>query len=71
MSDKQVEHGIRELLKARHINGLRWFEVESRHGIATIRAQVNSEFSHRTCYECARRVPGVRYVVDHIEVLHA
>ncbi len=71
MSDYQVEHGIRELLRARRISGLRWFEVESRQGIATIRAQVNSEFSHRTCYECCRHVPGVRYVVDHIEVTYA
>ncbi|MGE3315716.1 MAG: BON domain-containing protein [Planctomycetaceae bacterium] len=71
MSDSQVEHGIRELLKARRISGLQWFEVESRHGVATIRACVNSEFSHRTCYECCRHMPGVRYVVDRIEVMHA
>jgi hypothetical protein len=71
MSDSQVEHGIRELLKARCISGLRWFEVEARQGIATIRAQVNSEYSHRACYECCRRMPGVRYVIDYIEVTPA
>lgn len=68
MSDNQMERGICELIKARHISGLRWFHVEAWQGIATIRAQVASAFDRRVCYECVRRVPGVRYVVDQIEV---
>lgn len=71
MSDHQMERGISELLKARHILGLRWFHVEARQGIATIRAQVTSAFAHVACYECCRRVAGVRRVVDQIEITPA
>ena len=68
MSDHQLEHGISELLKARYIGGLRWFHVEARLGIATIRAQVTSAFARVACYECCRHMPGVRRVIDQIEI---
>ena len=67
MSDSQLTHGIHELLKARRIAGVHAFYVELHNGVAVIRGRVASPFAKWACYECCRRVPGVRRVVDELQ----
>lgn len=71
MSDQNIERGILEYLKARHIGGLTVWGVHSEHGIATVRGRADSGFAKRVCRECCRRVTGVRAVVDLVELAAA
>lgn len=71
MTDTQIERGIWEFLKARHISGIHCFQVAVRHGVANIRGHAGSAFAKWACYECCRRVTGVVRVIDEIEVAHA
>jgi osmotically-inducible protein OsmY len=68
MSDRNLERGIRELLKARNIGGLTIWEVHAHDGIATVRGRAQSAFAKRACTECCRRVTGVRAVIDLVEL---
>jgi osmotically-inducible protein OsmY len=68
MSDRVLERGIVELLKARHIGGLTIWEVHAQDGIATVRGRAESPFAKRVCRECCRHVTGVRGVIDLIEL---
>jgi hypothetical protein len=68
MSDRIIERGILEFLKTRRIGGLTIAEVRAEHGIATIRGWAESPFVKRICWECCRRVSGVRAVVDLVEL---
>jgi len=68
MCDRNLERGIVELLKARHIGGLTIWDVHAQDGIATIRGRAESPFAKRVCRECCRHVTGVRSVVDLIEL---
>jgi len=71
MSDQNIERGILEFLKARHISGLTVAEVHADHGIATVRGSAETIFAKRVCWECCRRVTGVRAVVDLVELTAA
>jgi osmotically-inducible protein OsmY len=71
MSDQNIERGILEFLKARHISGLTVSEVHAAHGIATVRGTAATTFAKRVCRECCRRVTGVRAVVDLVELTAA
>jgi osmotically-inducible protein OsmY len=64
MSDEHIEHGIREILKARHVIGLHRLSVHARNGIAELRGFVESAHMRSLCIECSRRVTGVRQVID-------
>jgi hypothetical protein len=68
MSDERIEHGILEFVRARQIAGLTLTEVRADHGIATVRGSASTAFAKRVCWECVRRVTGVRYVVDLVEL---
>jgi osmotically-inducible protein OsmY len=68
VSDRSLERGILELLKARHIGGLTIWEVHAHEGIATVRGRAESPFAKRACRECCRHVTGVRGVIDQIEL---
>ncbi|HEV8070360.1 MAG TPA: hypothetical protein VGP76_21780 [Planctomycetaceae bacterium] len=68
MSDERIEHGILEFVKARQIAGLTLTEVRADHGIATVRGNAATAFAKRVCWECVRRVTGVRSVVDLVEL---
>ena len=68
MSDERIEQGIIEFVKARHIAGLTLSEVHADHGIATVRGKATTSFAKQVCWECVRRVTGVRCVVDLVEV---
>ena len=59
---------ILEFVKARQIAGLTLTEVRADHGIATVRGSAATAFAKRVCWECVRRVTGVRYVVDLVEL---
>ncbi len=71
MSDERIARGILEFVKARHIAGLTLVEVHADHGIATIHGQAATPFAKRICWECCRRVTGVRAVVDLVELAAA
>ncbi len=68
MSDERIEQGILEFVKARHIAGLTLTEVHADHGVATVRGRAATTLAKRVCWECCRRVTGVRYVVDLVEL---
>ncbi|MEX0700756.1 MAG: BON domain-containing protein [Planctomycetales bacterium] len=69
MSDEHLTHGIRELLKARHIPGLDIDEVRAERGVIHVRGEARSPFAKQTCYECCRHVTGVRGVVDEVRLV--
>ncbi len=71
MSDERIEHGILEFVKARQIAGLTLTEVHADHGIATIRGRAATILAKHICWECCRRVTGVRFVVDLVELTAA
>jgi osmotically-inducible protein OsmY len=68
MSDQNIERGIVEFLKRRHIAGLTLANVHVDRGTATVCGSAESIFAKRACWECCRRVTGVRAVVDLVEV---
>jgi hypothetical protein len=68
MSDERIAQGILELVKARQIAGLTLTEVRADHGVATVRGRAATTFAKRICWECCRRVTGVRFVVDLVEL---
>ena len=68
MSDQNIQRGIVEFLKQRQIAGLTVGNVHVDHGTATICGCAESIFAKRACWECCRRVAGVRWVVDLVEV---
>ncbi len=68
MSDERIERGILEFVKARHIPGLALSEVHAEHGIATIRGWAATALAKHLCWECCRRVTGVRAVVDLVQL---
>ena len=68
MSDERIEQGIREFVKARQIAGLTLTEVHADHGVATVRGRATTTLAKRVCWECCRRVTGVRFVVDLVEL---
>jgi hypothetical protein len=39
--------------------------------VATVRGRAESSFAKRVCWECCRRVTGVRAVVDLVELAGA
>jgi osmotically-inducible protein OsmY len=68
VSDRGLERGILEFLKARHIGGLTIWEVHAENGIATVRGRAESAYAKRVCRECCRHITGVRGVVDLVEL---
>ncbi len=68
MSDERIERGILEFIKARHIPGLTLSEVHAEQGVATIRGWAATELAKHICWECCRRVTGVRAVVDLVQL---
>jgi osmotically-inducible protein OsmY len=68
MSDRKIERGIQEYLKARRIGGLIVWDVRAENGIATVRGRAESGFAKRACWECCRHVTGVRAVIDLVEL---
>lgn len=71
MSDQNIERGIVEVLKRRHIAGLTVRDVHVDRGTATVSGRADSAFAKRACWECCRRVTGVRTVVDLVELAAA
>ncbi|MEX0716386.1 MAG: BON domain-containing protein [Planctomycetaceae bacterium] len=69
MSDEHLTHGVRELLKLRHIPGLDVADVWAEEGVVHVRGAAHSDFAKRTCYECCRHVTGVRGVVDEVHLM--
>ena len=68
MPDHNIERGIVEFLKKQHIAGLTVANVYVERGTATVSGCAETVFAKRACWECCRRVTGVRAVVDRIEV---
>ena len=68
MSDQNIERGIVEFLKQRQIAGLCVGNVHVDRGTATVCGRAETVFAKRACWECCRRVTGVRAVVDLVEV---
>jgi osmotically-inducible protein OsmY len=68
MSDRKIERGIQEYLKARQIGGLIVWDIHAENGIATVRGRAESVFAKRVCWECCRHVTGVRAVIDLVEL---
>jgi hypothetical protein len=68
MSDQNIERGIVEFLKQRQIAGLIVGNVRVDRGTATVCGCAATVFAKRACWECCRRVTGVRSVVDLVEV---
>jgi osmotically-inducible protein OsmY len=71
MSDQNIERGIVEILKRRHIAGLTVRDVRVDRGTATVCGLADTVYAKRTCWECCRRVTGVRTVVDLVELAAA
>jgi len=68
MSDRKIERGIQEYLKARQIGGLTVWDIQAENGIATVRGRAESVYAKRACWECCRHVTGVRAVIDLVEL---
>jgi len=68
MSDRQIERGIREYLKARNIGGLTVWDIRAENGVASVRGRAESIFAKRACWECCRHVTGVRAVIDLVDL---
>jgi osmotically-inducible protein OsmY len=68
MSDQNIERGIVEFLKQRQIAGLTVGNVHVDRGTATVCGRAETLFAKRACWECCRRVTGVRAVVDLVEI---
>ncbi|HUE15347.1 MAG TPA: BON domain-containing protein [Planctomycetaceae bacterium] len=71
MSDQNIERGILEFLKARHIDGLAIDNVHVERGVAIVHGSAQTVFAKHVCWECCRRVTGVRSVVDLVELAAA
>jgi osmotically-inducible protein OsmY len=71
MSDQNIERGIVEFLKVRHIDGLAIQNVHVERGVAVVRGSAATPFAKRVCHECCRRVTGVRAVVDLVDLAAA
>jgi osmotically-inducible protein OsmY len=71
MSDQNIERGIVELLKRRPIAGLTVRDVHVASGTATVCGRAETAYAKRACWECCRRVTGVRMVVDLVELAAA
>lgn len=71
MSDQNIERGILEFVKSRRIPGLTLREVHVERGIAVVRGNADTTFAKRACWECCRRVTGVRAVVDLVDLAAA
>jgi osmotically-inducible protein OsmY len=68
MADQNIQRGILEYLKARRIQGLAIVHVQVERGVAIVRGTAATPFAKRVCWECCRRVTGVRWVVDQVEL---
>lgn len=71
MSDQNIERGIVELFKRRPIIGLTVRDVHVAGGTATVCGRAETAYAKRACWECCRRVTGVRWVVDLVELAAA
>jgi osmotically-inducible protein OsmY len=71
MSDQNIERGIVEFLKRRQIAGLTVRGVHVDRGTATVSGHAESVYAKWACWECCRRVTGVRTVVDLVELAAA
>lgn len=69
MSDEHLTHGVRELLRIRHIPDLDVADVWTELGVVHVCGDARTDFAKRTCYECCRHVTGVRAVIDEIRLV--
>ena len=66
-ADRDLELRVALFLAGRHVPALRRLSVEARQGTVVLRGQVRS-YHEKQISQAARRVAGVRRLIDDIEV---
>jgi hypothetical protein len=67
-ADADLERRVFQYLLDRHMPGLRRLSVEAEAGKVTLRGSVRTFYEKQLCQSIARRVAGVRQVVDQVSV---
>jgi osmotically-inducible protein OsmY len=66
--DHDLEHRLQSELASNRRPALKRLQVQVVHGIVTIRGCVRSYYERQLAVQCCRHVPGVRQMVDALEV---
>jgi osmotically-inducible protein OsmY len=68
-ADRDLERRVISFLEAKHVPALRYLEVKSRSGVVTLSGRVYTFYEKQLCNQCCRRVPGVRQLVNEVDVI--
>ena len=67
-ADRELEQRVASFLEAKHVPGLRHLDIKARSGVVTLTGRVHTFYEKQLCNQCCRRVPGVRELVNAIDV---
>jgi len=67
--DRELERRVIGFLEAKHVPALRYLEVKARSGVVTLTGRVYTFYEKQLCNQCCRRVPGVRQLVNEVDVI--
>jgi osmotically-inducible protein OsmY len=67
-TDRELERKVVDYLAERSMPALRRVAVEARQGEVTLRGRVTSFYEKQVLLTCYRAVPGVRGIVDRVDV---
>jgi len=68
-TDRDLEHRVISFLETKHVPALRYLEVKARSGVVTLTGRVYTFYEKQLCNQCCRRVPGVRQLVNEVDVI--
>ena len=68
-SDRELEHRVIGFLESKRVPALRYLEVKARSGVVTLTGRVYTFYEKQLCNQCCRRVPGVRQLVNEVDVI--
>ena len=68
VSDRDLERSIEKRLVGRQIFSLRQIRVTAERGMVTLRGTVTSFYQKQLCIQTCSGVPGLRQLVDEVEV---
>src|SRR5262245_40053056 len=69
LADRDLERRVISFLEAKHVPALRYLEVKARSGVVTLTGRVYTFYEKQLCNQCCRRVPGVRQLVNEVDVI--
>jgi len=68
-TDRELERRVISFLETKHVPALRYLEVKARAGVVTLSGRVYTFYEKQLCNQCCRRVPGVRQLVNEVDVI--